>query len=209
MRNKGIKIELTRLLGLVVAIGLVVLPSAPVGATPPISGPTIEFEGAATNVGSHTDWVKSVAVGDLDGDGDLDVVSGGHDSQVCAWRNDGTPFSDGTWTQQEVGSHTWWVQSVAVGDLDGDGDLGIVSGGFDNNVNAWQNQGGSAGLVAQLRRHRPGHGGAGAQERNLDYPHILAEHEQRKRQAGKGKRWVLLPGVCPGVAAILDRGGRP
>jgi hypothetical protein len=141
MKNKGIELELMRLLGLVVAIGLVVLPSAQVGATPPISGPTIEFEEAAQNVGSHTGNVESVAVGDLDEDGDLDIVSGGQDHKVYAWQNDGTPFSDGTWMKQEVGSHTDRAHSVAVGDLDRDGDLDIVSGGFDDKVNVWQNEG--------------------------------------------------------------------
>jgi hypothetical protein len=69
MKNKGIELKLTRLLGLMVAIGLVVLPGTHAGATPPVSGQTIEFEGAATNVGSHTTLVQSVAVGDLDADG--------------------------------------------------------------------------------------------------------------------------------------------
>ena len=132
----------SRIVTIAALLGMALLaPAAGVGATPPISGQTIEFDGTATNVGSHTDWVYSVAVGDLDGDGDLDTVSGGFDNTVNVWQNDGAPFSDGTWASQEVGSHTFWVRSLAVGDLDGDGDLDIVSGGDDSKVNVWQNDG--------------------------------------------------------------------
>jgi hypothetical protein len=129
-----------RRLSKLVLIGLIAASLSSAHATPPISGQTIEFEDTAQEVGSHTDDVYSVAAGDLDGDGDLDLVSGGDDQKVNVWQNDGTPFS-GAWTTQEVGSHTDTVWSVALGDLDGDGDLDIVSGGWDNKVNVWQNDG--------------------------------------------------------------------
>ncbi|MBP7962693.1 MAG: VCBS repeat-containing protein [Caldilineaceae bacterium] len=108
------------------------------------------FDGAGAwtslTVGSLTDSVEAVAVGDLDGDGDLDIASAGWDKNVNVWRNDGTPFAD-AWASQTVGSHTDFIDSVAVGDLDGDGDLDLVSGGRDNIIKAWQNQGGSAGFA--------------------------------------------------------------
>ena len=85
-------------------------------------------------------YATSVVAADIDGDGDLDVVAGGADSigdsSVVFWfQNDGTltftvrtvkaaPPSSGT------GSVT--VESVAVGDMDGDGDLDVVAAGVSS-----------------------------------------------------------------------------
>ncbi len=95
-------------------------------------------------VGDNSDCMESVEVGDLDGDGDLDIVSGSSvlfaDSDVIVWENDGTPFS-GTWTRQDVGTTADTVYSVPTGDLDGDGDLDIVSVDFEGRVAAWDNDG--------------------------------------------------------------------
>ncbi|MBP7962183.1 MAG: VCBS repeat-containing protein, partial [Caldilineaceae bacterium] len=118
--------------------GMLAVPAGRVQATPPIgTGQTMEFISTATDVGSMYS-VSSVAVGDMDGDGKLDIVSAGGNGDIMIWQNNGTPFADG-WNSQLVGSHTGPVTSVAVGDLDGDGDLDIVSGGWDNNVNVWRN----------------------------------------------------------------------
>ena len=91
--------------------------------------------------------VCSIAVGDLDNDGDLDIVSGQSSApRLLVWENDGTPFA-GLWTSYSMGTSPTQVEDVAVGDLDNDGDLDIVAAtGLDEwvasndyKVTIWEN----------------------------------------------------------------------
>ncbi len=79
---------------------------------------------------------QAVALGDLDGDGDLDgyVVRNGAPDAV--WLNDGTgTFVDGG---QALGLARSWA--VALGDLDGDGDLDAFVGNYGGADTIWLNQ---------------------------------------------------------------------
>ncbi|MGC9371584.1 MAG: FG-GAP repeat domain-containing protein, partial [Paracoccaceae bacterium] len=81
----------------------------------------------------------ALALGDLDNDGWLDVVSGATTAVIDAWRNDGTPFT-GLWSiRQIVGNTVSATTALALGDLDRDGDLDIASGDANQQVRAWQN----------------------------------------------------------------------
>ncbi|MDP7009911.1 MAG: FG-GAP-like repeat-containing protein [Verrucomicrobiota bacterium] len=76
--------------------------------------------------------VSSAVFGDLDGDGDADLVLALEWGPVKVLRNDSGKFTDAT---QEFGldSHQGWWNSVAIGDFDSDGRLDIVAGNWGRN----------------------------------------------------------------------------
>jgi len=100
------------------------------------------FDGpwASTAAGGRDEPIISMAVGDLDGDSWLDVVSGDADNEVVAWRNDRTPFAGG-WQASRVGASTAHIVSVAVADLDRDSWPDVVTGDDGDYVIAWRNDG--------------------------------------------------------------------
>ena len=80
-------------------------------------------------VGSLNSRFRAVVSADLDGDGDLDLITGGDSHagyELVIWQNSGTPFETG-WSQYNLGDLST-VYCIAVGDLDNDGDIDIVSG---------------------------------------------------------------------------------
>jgi hypothetical protein len=111
------------------------------------------INGDSTNVPgwpvTTQNWIQSSpALGDLDGDGDLEVIVASGDSQaggngklVYAWHDDGTAVSN--WprpTEQDTRA------APALGDIDGDGSLDVVVGcGTEasgcNKVYAWKGDG--------------------------------------------------------------------
>jgi len=97
-----------------------------------------------------------IAAGDVDGDGDIDIVTGEYSIQSIAWyENSGaTPPA---WTKHIVG-HANGAINVALGDADRDGDLDVFSANLnDEGINFYENLGGA---LSWARRALADDGGA-------------------------------------------------
>ena len=83
------------------------------------------------------DITYSVAWGDVDGDGDLDLAAGNYGQANKVYLNQGG-FQGGVLGMLQTAADTPWISgdigktlSVVFGDVDGDGDLDLAAGNSD------------------------------------------------------------------------------
>ena len=90
------------------------------------------------------DGVEDIHIADIDGDGDLDIVSANRNDNTIAWYKN-TDSKNNGWEEEIIATNASAASGVYVADIDGDGDLDIVSTSKNDNKIAWyKNDGNSA-----------------------------------------------------------------
>ncbi len=104
---------------------------------------TAESAGAGNelDIDGLTDDTRSVALGDIDGDGDLDLIAGNNGVSSVIYLNDGA----GVFTRHQTLLDNNATRSVVLGDVNGDGALDIVMGN-DGEINRLYLNNGSGGF---------------------------------------------------------------
>ena len=94
----------------------------------------------AANIATSADGATSVFAADMDGDGDMDIVSASQiDDTIAFYENNGA--ADPTWAATDIATSADVAFSVYAADMDGDGDMDIVSASSGDNTIAWYENG--------------------------------------------------------------------
>ena len=91
-------------------------------------GKTCFQDATSARISALKDCTGDLAMVDLDGDGDLDILSGGL-SGLSLYANDGKGFFTNV-TSSSFSRSTWGIYDFVLADLDGDKDLDLMAGGY-------------------------------------------------------------------------------
>ena len=92
---------------------------------------------------TSADGALSVYAADMDGDGDMDIISGSYSDNTVAWyENNGA--SDPSWSKSVITTSADGLKSIYAADMDGDGDMDIISASFFDNTIAWYENNGTS-----------------------------------------------------------------
>ncbi len=102
------------------------------------------LDGSATSWARHTiasnfDYAHAVAVGDLDGDDDPDIVGAAAWSDDLLWWENASGNAT-VWSQHTIDGAVDGVRGLNLADLDGDGDLDVLAAAaFTSTLSWWEN----------------------------------------------------------------------
>ena len=99
---------------------------------------------SAENIDTNADGALDIHIADMDNDGDLDIVSASDEDEIIAWyENDGA--TNPSWSKSNIYyGDDEWPSRVYTGDMDGDGDMDIVSVSYNDDTIAWYENDGNA-----------------------------------------------------------------
>ncbi len=107
-----------------------------------LSNSTVRPERLAAEISAAASGARSVFAADVDGDGDVDVLSASYDDDTIAWyENDGS--TPPTWTARTITTAADGATSVFAIDMDGDGDMDALSSSELDDTIAWYENDGS------------------------------------------------------------------
>ncbi|MDB5336932.1 MAG: cadherin domain protein [Planctomycetaceae bacterium] len=103
---------------------------------------------APLDVTLGADGADSVFAADIDGDGDMDLLSASVNDDKIAWyENDGTPLNGG-WANHPISLAANAAEAVYAIDLDGDGDMDVISASRYDDKLAWYENDGTPAVGA-------------------------------------------------------------
>ena len=91
---------------------------------------------ATHTVTTAADGASSVSWADVDGDGDVDLLSASRGDDKLAWYEN-TAGDGSVWTTHTVTTAALSAASVSSTDVDGDGNIDLLSASYDNGRLAW------------------------------------------------------------------------
>jgi hypothetical protein len=97
----------------------------------------------AADIATSADAATSVFVADMDNDGDLDIVSASYNDNTIAWyENNGA--ADPSFTARTITTSADGAKSVFAADVDGDGDIDVLSASMEDDKVVWYENDGAA-----------------------------------------------------------------
>jgi len=98
----------------------------------------------------YNDEASSIDAADMDGDGDLDIITGTESSYLLAWFENTDGMGDFSSRQIIISRGASGLRDIEVADVDNDGDMDVVTGSWQNYSLEWfENVNGIADSFAQ------------------------------------------------------------